>query len=348
MRVISFLFFYFIPSLVISQARYFDGNVKDKNDSISISDAHIFDTKGYLRAVTDRYGDFHLQYFEHETFTASCIGYKSICFPVSRLLLDSVIFMAEDTVKLNEIIITPLTANEIISRSIEQIDNFYLFDDITTTGAFKLIVEKDDTIIFSRENIELQVIMKAPDYFPQLMENTKTVVSDNSDEITSAIFGNFESEISNIFYFDHIIRKRGFFNSDNLEMWNFKIAGYTVLNETNMIIISANFIDHTRNLYHASKIYINEEDYGIMKIKFTYNWKKRNYIKSKIDTLWIADVKWEGRANYLKQGKKYTLSNLEYINEKAVYDKNLMHNYGKLYDYEILCNFTSNQIETDL
>jgi len=250
--------------------------------------------------------------------------------------------MTQDTIKLKEIVITSLSAKEIIIRSIKQIDDLYLYDDIVISGLFNFVVKKEDSTIYSRTNSEMYVFMERPNFFPRFKSKDNPVIVNKSDDFTINIFRDFENEINSIFYFDHIIRGRGFFNLDNLGMWDFKINEYTVFDEMNVIMISANFIDQKKKVFHEGIIYINEEDYGIMKIDFKYQWKSRNYKETIIDSLWIDDLVWRGRANYIKNEGKYTLSNLEYINEKAVYEKGYWNKYRKLFEYEIICNFTSN------
>jgi len=344
-KMIHFILFFLTTTISYGQVKLATGSVKSSSNSKPISDAHIFDDNGALQAVTDKNGFFDLRYEKSQNYIVTCLGFKTQYFDISHLLNDSVLYLVEDTIKLEEVIITPLNAKEIIERSIEHIDINYFEDQINKTGTISLTVLMDDSIVINSTDPNLDMIMRAPDYNPEIIKSNEFKEYKQQQDITDKLFEDLINEINKIFYFDHIIHKRGFLNDDNLDFWEFVISGYTVFNDMNVVIITANFLDNINNLNHTGLIYINEEDYGILKVDFSYSWFKKHYTKTEVDSLWTSDLKWEGRTNYLKTNDKYSLSNFEYVNKKMISIKNRLNRYEKFCNYEIRCRFTSKDIE---
>lgn len=339
------LFLNLAVTICYSQATYFKGKVKDKQTLEPISDVHIYDCNGVLRAVSNYYGDFQLSFVKDtSTFKTSYIGYKSIKFALFELNQDPLVLLPKDTIRLKEIIIKPLSASEIIANCIMNIDSLYLKDDINTTGKFNFIIEQGDSLVFEISNPFVNISMENPGFYPISSELTNLSLHNNSDDIVLTIFGDLNKEIKNIFLFDHIIRKRGFLNMNNIDAWNFEIENYTAINNLNLMVIKANFIDHSNKLNHSARIFVNEEDYGIVKIDFSYNWGNDNYKKTNVDSLWMTEFSWNGRANYIIQHGVYTLSNLEYSSSKRISTKNLLNLYAILFEYKIVSNYTSKNL----
>ena len=179
--------------------------------------------------------------------------------------------------------------------------------------------------------------------------------SDNYDQLSeigrqqAAVLGDyfFNHEIK----FDHIIHGRGFLNIANIDSWKFRIEEFTLYEGKEVVVISAAFIStnlvtvlspKANSTSHKAKMYINLEDFAILKISYDYKWNNRDLKKSKVDSLWVNNISWSGFAYYTKIKNKYHLLNLGYIQKKDVYKKiyrKMDFTYKKLYDYEISSDF---------
>ena len=343
MKWLFLLIIFINASFALSQPKFIQGIFLDESDSIGVSDVHIFGSEGKLVSVADYYGHFSLPHFENQTYSATCIGYKTNFFQISSVVQDIVLLMSRDTVRLENITITPLTANDLILKVIENIESHYLKGGISEIGDLKFTLYKENELIFKYKKDGLKLELEPPDYYPEYLHELNGLEIKNVDTITAILFNEFEEDINGIFMFDHILHKRGFLNPENIDMWHYSIDGYTVYNDKNVIILSAKFIDPSVRTEHTSKIFISEDDYGILKLDFKYWWKSRNCIKTQIDSIWVDDFSWQGRANYIKVNDKYSLSYLDYLNKKSIYTRTLMHNFNKLFDYEITSEFNSTQ-----
>ncbi len=151
-----------------------------------------------------------------------------------------------------------------------------------------------------------------------------------------------KSLISETFLFDHIMHNRGFMNLENLDLWEFEIAGYLDHEDQALMIISANYISN-KNVFHFGKIFINPDDYGIIQIEYNYQWNDRHYIKTEIDSLYSHNSTWTGFASYKKSPSGYHLSNLKYFIKQELYNETKPLLHKKLWKtYKIRSEFSSN------
>ena len=93
MKWLFLLIIFINASFALSQPKFIQGIFLDESDSIGVSDVHIFGSEGKLVSVADYYGHFSLPYFENQTYSATCIGYKTNFFQISSVMQDFVVIM---------------------------------------------------------------------------------------------------------------------------------------------------------------------------------------------------------------------------------------------------------------
>lgn len=316
-----------------------ENNIFKITDSYSkerIQNAHINNTLNQIIAVTNDYGEFSLDtdLLHSDTLLITCIGYKTTSLRVRTLIENKLINLDPDTVILSEVTVHPIRPEEIIKKSITAIPVNYHDNKITITGNFDLTIRKDTTLLrFSKTKISVKLY--ASEYFPDISELSYISQLGKVEVIESDA-----DLIKESFLFDHLVHTKGFLNINNLDSWKFTIEGYALYGEKELVVIAAEFIS-SGTVSHSGRIYINQEDFAILKIEYRYRWHKRNLKQSKIDSIRINNSGWSGFAFYEKKESKYELLNLGYTLEKETYYRDQPFHLQKLSNYEVNCNFSS-------
>ena len=318
----------------------YKGNIYKIIDSSSkreIQNAHVNNYDNQIVAITNDSGEFELRSntFKRDTLRVSCIGYKSTSFNINLLLKEEKILMDADTLMLNEVVIRPISPKEMVKKSISLVPINYLDPEIIINGNFELSIKKNaDFFRYSKAEILMKIRPKS--YEPEISKIRYISQSGDSTGINEDM-----ELLKESFLFDHLIQGRGFLNITNIDSWKFNINCYTVYEGKEVAVIEAAFISWG-SVSHFGKLYINQEDFAILKVEYRYKWHKRNLKKSKIDSLWINNSGWLGSIYYKKAKEKYRLLNLGYTIEKETYYKDESFHFKKLDNYEVTSDFVSN------
>jgi hypothetical protein len=323
----------------------------DNNSKDQIQNAHIRDSKNRIIAITNDLGEFNLKTDignRNDSLKISCIGYKTLALPLDFLSKQNYILLETDTLILDEVTVRSITPLEIIKKTISAIPRNYLKNKIVLQGNFNLNIEKD-TSHLRKSQSNILVNMLSHNYSPtieNLVYTSQLGDSELMEEDTALIRESF--------LFDHIIHGRGFLNIANIDSWKFRIEEFTLYEGKEVVVISATFIStnlvtvlspKANSTSHKAKMYINLEDFAILKISYDYKWNKRDLKKSKVDSLWVNNISWSGFAYYTKRNNKYLLLNLGNIQKKEIYKqiyRQTGFTYKKRHDYEISSDFVTN------
>lgn len=107
-----------------AQYRVVTGTLIDTVTQQPVSYAHLQIKRTNRGTVANSEGKFSLSVREQlpsDTLVISSIGYESLTLPVNQLSKNDTLFLTEANVTLNPIIVTPLSAKEIIRKSIQSI-----------------------------------------------------------------------------------------------------------------------------------------------------------------------------------------------------------------------------------
>lgn len=355
-RLIKYCILFFLASLLLAPKLYEQGKentyfLLDNNSKDQIQNAHIRDSKNRIIAITNDLGEFNLKTDignRNDSLKISCIGYKTLALPLDFLSKQNYILLETDTLILDEVTVRSITPLEIIKKTISAIPRNYLKNKIVLQGNFNLNIEKD-TSHLRKSQSNILVNMLSHNYSPtieNLVYTSQLGDSELMEEDTALIRESF--------LFDHIIHGRGFLNIANIDSWKFRIEEFTLYEGKEVVVISATFIStnlvtvlspKANSTSHKAKMYINLEDFAILKISYDYKWNKRDLKKSKVDSLWVNNISWSGFAYYTKRNNKYLLLNLGNIQKKEIYKqiyRQTGFTYKKRHDYEISSDFVTN------
>ncbi len=314
--------------------------IVDSCSNESIQNAHVSNIDKQIIAISNNDGLFEIDppLISTDSLIVSCIGYRNTFLIVSNLLKEQIIKLEKDTIILDELVIQPMSAKEVVLKSIESIEKNYLNKNIITRGTFNLQIIKDTTLLRSSKS-KIEVKSNSHIYSPEI-----STLSYLTQLGSSEIINNDSELIEETFLFDHIIQGRGFLNKENIDSWRFSVTGYTSYEEKEVIIINANFISNGTVL-HSGNIFINLSDFGILKIEYKYKWKKLKLKPTDVDSLRSNQSSWSGFAYYTKttSSNKYDLLNLGYIIQKEIYYRNVSTSYKfkKLNNYQIQTDFNA-------
>lgn len=354
-RLTKYCIQYFLISLLLAPKLCAQGKENtyclfDNNSEYKIQNAHVRDSKNRIIAITNDLGEFRLESDignRNDSLKISCLGYKTLVLHTDLLDSQAYFLLETDTLILKEVVVRSTSPLDIIEKTISAIPGNYLKNQIVLQGNFNLNIEKD-TSYLRKSQSNILVRMPSHNYSPtieNLVYTSQLGDSELMEEDTTLIRESF--------LFDHIIRGRGFLNIANIDSWKFRIEEFTLYEGNEVVVISAAFIStnlvtvlspKANSTSHKAKMYINLDDFAILKISYDYKWNKRDLKKSKVDSLWVNNISWSGFAYYTKRKNKYRLLNLGYIQKKDVYKKiyrKMDFTYKKLYDYEISSDFVT-------
>lgn len=285
--------------------------VRDFHSNKEIDNVHVRNMDNVIVAYTDEYGRFHLPdtLISGNKIKLSCVGYEILDIDLSDLRTNE-IKMFEKTVFLDEVVVKPMSARQLVAKCIANVKENYLSEQIRSKG--RLLV-RSLPLIETHCELELKV-NKNGRY--DLLEATCPQVTDT---LKSEIIG----LANNAFDFDHVINGRGFLNLQNVDSWEFEFLKEVYYNGDTLRVVSAKYIvgtDRKAEVEHRGIVFINEEDYSIPKIEYHYRWMQVAPKKSDILGLWFRDRKWIGHAYYGKRNGQYEIINLKY---------DLLRNYYK-------------------
>lgn len=262
---------------------------------------HVFHkdtlTHSFVGTVSSTDGRFSMKLpREADSLEFSCLGYRKTKHCVDLLRSRDTVFLREESIYLPSVIVTPLTATELIQTCIDKIpDNYRNTAFINTCFVWQATETNSEYQSFHESLVTL--------HEAHLGNNSRyTLLKDSSLSRSAAralpIIPPLDS-IYKLLYFDFARAGSGILNAGTLREWAIRYADDAGATE-NHWVVDAERKDH---LQHA-RIYIDPEDYAFRKIEFGYRW--RNPTQNKLnDTLYYSLQSVSGTLLYEKTGRHY-------------------------------------------
>lgn len=294
MRIISILSLLFlVNNITVGQ---YKGMVVDTGTNEKIGGAHIYFKKSLKGTISNTKGEFELsKHLESTTdrLKISCVGYQSKTVVLSGPSIPFIVALHPETVTLNPVVITPLSALEIVKNSIKNIKANHL-NHKTDLLLYYWHSTKEEGIY---KCLGTQVINLS---YPQLEDHQ--IVQDSLYKD----FRKFKIDEINIFQdvirFNHLSPARGFLKKDNLTSWRFSKAGGATYDNEDYFIIKATYLSEL--LSHSATLYINQSDYGLARICFSYDWSNTSHEKNSGYAIICRHKKGRRKNVFFKAGRK--------------------------------------------
>lgn len=312
-------FVFFTPLHILAQESIsIHVTILDAENREPVAFAHIGIADTPLGTVSNSEGEFAMkidqQYLEKQLLVSS-VGYVTRSISLDTLVnTPAIIWLERATVELDPVVITTLSAKEIIQKAIDRIDQNYPEHTFTTEGFYRTAsnengkfvrlleagVQVNDEGFHSRNcNVQYLNIRKSKDFRQFNVEEAHL--------------------LEDALQFDHVKQRKGFLNPENLDFWQYAIVGYTLLNHDHVFLVEARYIASKDNMEHTARIYITDDTYAIVQVEYDYNWYKKHYRQA--DSLQVADIQWKGTFHYTRFGKQYYLNHFTFQNTQEVIDR---------------------------
>jgi hypothetical protein len=293
------------------------GIIMDETTRQPVPYAHLQIHHTHQGTVANQEGAFSFLFTGvlDDTLVISSIGYESLRLSMEQLIKKDTFFLKEATLTLNPILITSLTAEEFVKKSIQSIPKNYP-QNSRFTGFYRTATKECQTFVRLSEG-PVEVI--DPGY---LSKDTVHVAYLNRQESKDYRAYKLEEQhlLEDALNFEHIRLRSGFLNPATLDGWKYEMIGYTQYDGKGVMIISASYIADKNKMNHSAKIYMDDTNFAIYKVAYEYNWLDHHFKKSSIDSLLEAEHQWEGEFHYAYDQDQCYLKYFVFHHTKTLYD----------------------------
>lgn len=301
-----------------------------------------------IRLTSNADGKFILNLnseFAGDTIVFSSIGYKPFATPIRQLLENKLvskkIYLHEDIVPLQEVLIRPLTAKQIIQKGIEAIPENHLATHFQVHGFYRKAIKENNVFASLMESV-INITETATNKHRQV--NYVKTRSSKDFRIYKQVAP--EDAIRQALDLDHVQYERGFLSRHHLNNWQFIIAGLTRLNHQEIYIIKASLLGAKKPFAHLATIYIRASDYAFQKIDYDYTWNSTAVPEEAApsDTLLFKKYHWKGSFNYTAYKNKMVLNYFHFTLKQHVYAKGYVFTgYGRVRNNTLLATQESHE-----
>ena len=150
----TILIFVIFSTVINAQNIIIEGVIKDSKQKEVLPFANVFLQKDYFGTVSNQNGEFKIitpQGNKNDSLSISYIGYKTQTISISNIKNPLEVFLKEDRVILNEIVVTGYTAESIINKAIDKTPSNYSSKPYTFKGFYRVTSQKDNSYIHLSE-----------------------------------------------------------------------------------------------------------------------------------------------------------------------------------------------------
>jgi hypothetical protein len=320
----------FLCNYSVEAQSLISGKVLDKNTSEPIPFAHIYVAGTSIGSISDLYGNFSLKIPDHQLIKElqiSCLGFKQISIDIEKSSQPILIQLEEDIIRLEEVVITPETAQNLMKEAFAKIYDNYDTTDLTFRGYYRMESKVDTSVVRSIESI-LDIykpkldIKKSYKVLPgdSIYINEMHARTGKQIDFKLKAMVDWENTPYLLSYRDFV---REFMYLDNsqegmLDSYNFKIENIIVLQGRQTYVITVSPKKGKRKSYWNGKIFLDEETLAFSKIDVTstsriFKKLKRGFsykLQSKINNVTYDSGEWKESINYQFKNGKWHLSSV--------------------------------------
>ena len=156
-RIITIiLILFFFPTNTNAQNIIVEGVIKDSERKEILPFANIYLQNNYLGTISNEKGAFKITIssdIKNDSLVISYIGYNSQKISIASIKSPIEVFLVENQVTLDEVIVTGYTANSIIEKAISKIPQNYYQEPYKSKGFYRVTSQKDNNYIHLSEAV---------------------------------------------------------------------------------------------------------------------------------------------------------------------------------------------------
>lgn len=305
---------------------FISGKVIDKNSSEPVPFAHVYMPNTSYGSITDLYGNFSLELPDSITMgeiQVSCLGYITLSLSVENPDQPILISLEEDIIQLDEVVITPESAENILRKAFAIIHDNYDSAELTFHGYYKMTSEVDEAPIRSIEAmLDIHKASLDPNENYKVLPTDSIYVSeikaDTNDEVDFKLKAMVDWENTPyLLGYRDFVREFAYLNESSnlmLKRYSFDIENMILLQGRQTYVLTVTPKKGARKAYWNGKIFIDEETLAFAKIDVISTPRMFKKLKtglgykmqSKINNVRYESGEWKESVNYkFKAGKWY-------------------------------------------
>jgi len=257
--------------------------VLDKNTGKPLQFANVSLKKYNLGTITNDKGEFILKIPKkliNDELCVSYIGYKNFCANIEHLDSKKIIYLEENIISLQEIIIKRNNPLQIIKTAINKIKYNYFIQPIYLKSFYREYVKKRKDYMFFLESV-LQVYK--PSYLSESTGQIKVLKTRKMQNISKldTISLKLKSGLQSSLHLDIVKNKIDFIDNDYLKFYNYKIIDIVSYNDE--IVYAIEFTPKNINsvVIYSGILYISVDDLVIIGANFKVNTKNLQKVKNR-------------------------------------------------------------------
>jgi len=209
-----------------------EGTIRDSERKDILPFTNIYLQQNYLGTISNEKGEFKITIpsdQKNDTLIISYIGYHSQKISITSISSPLEVFLVENQMTLNEVVVTGYTANSIINKAIAKIPQNYYHKPYKSKGFYRVSSQKDNNYIHLSEAVfeiyQSKVDNLKRQFKLEKMRAIKDEKASKGIELGLKPNGIYEFDIVN--NLDEI----GLLNKKGLKLHTFKIDGTEFLND---------------------------------------------------------------------------------------------------------------------
>ncbi len=287
--IVSWIFL-ITTSVSAQDAIRLNGRIVDRKSGQPLHYATISIQGASKGSVSNQSGDFDFyvaQHFEDDTLMISYIGYKTLMARVADIRRDTILYLDESPLILNEVVVTSDGAKILIEKAREAIPVVYATTSYIMEGFHRSWEKVDftDSISYPGTLIEAAVTIFDPGYGMAKSQNKREEEVYINEVRRSSINKGWNYDNSAL----HHLLKRNLVKYNDEAGWNFIKSFFTLSHNLIYEWEGDTFIDDeavsiirieipNERMFPASfKVYISHDDYAILRFDLTGEKKEIDY-----------------------------------------------------------------------
>ena len=282
-RLVLIIFLTGVTVIAESQTMNVRGIVLDSKTREPLSNVSIviFQSGTAIGGVSNREGKFNLNYDEQvDSVRLSAIGYRSVVLKSSQLnrQLSLTIILEREELMLKEVTVHPMDVMDIIHRAIEKIHSSIPAGNFENTAFYREII-RDSLQYFSAAEAIFKV-----QYFPEKKFSKLMLIKGRSKEDVAytRLFEDFhpgggpEASVNLSF----VISQPDFLNESKIKYFIYKKEPSVIFEDRRLYVISFDQKPGIHESLESGKVFIDAEDYNVLRFEAENSAAGTAYIKS--------------------------------------------------------------------
>ena len=311
MSCIAFLFCYFFIQTD------FQWIIMDSQTKMPVAYVHVYNSDFSHTQVSDYQGIFSFQQTpdSNDTIIISSVGYQERRIIFRHLQKMDTILLQKSTTYLEPVTISDLSAEAIVKKAIDCIPDNYL-NTYQLEGTLLTTLALDTAITWF-EKIEVDISIS------NYLLGNKVIFNLHSHDKTINYLALLMDSLGlqQAIDYDHVQSQRGFLNPDNMDAWHYEMAGNLQNVREEIVVIRASHKMNGHRINHQAELYINLDDYAIVRCDFDYHWAKEPLTRFKKRNGTRFPYAWYGIFEYQQREQTYFLNEFQYQLKTLYFEK---------------------------